>query len=127
MMESLPDIQQKLLGAVGLATRARGCIIGTTLCVDTMRAGKGHLLLVAGDVSENTRKRLIKTAEFHKIPYAETTLEKQMLAHAAGKKADAASVLFTEPGFVKIVEKYGIKIHTTNTEVLDLYGSNTEV
>lgn len=127
MTQNASDIRQKLLGAVGLAAKARGCVIGTTLCVEKMRADKGELLLVAGDISDNTRKRLCGTAEYHRIPYIETDLPKAVLAHTVGKKADTAAILLTAPGFAKIIEKQGIKIHTTNTEVLDLYGSNTEV
>ncbi len=121
------DVSARILGAVGLAVKARAALVGTTLSVERMRADKGELLITACDISENTRKRLVGTAEFHHIPYVLTELTKAELSHVAGKKSDTAAVLLTDKGFVKIVEKTGIKIHTTNTEVLDLYGSNTEV
>ena len=117
----------RLLGAVGLAVRARACVVGTTLSVEKMRADKGELLLVACDISDNTRKRLIGTAEFHHIPYVLGDFSKASLAHTAGKKSDTAAVLFLDKSFCKIVEKTGVKIHTTNTEVTCLYGSSTEV
>ena len=113
------EVKKKILGAVGLASKARKCITGTELCVEYMRANKGKLLIVAEDVSDNTGKKLLKTASFHKIPYITVELPKAELASSAGKKSDAAAVLFTDEGFVKIIENLGIEIHTTDTEVLE--------
>ena len=112
-------INEKILGAVGLATRARKCFIGTELCVESMRANKGKLLLVASDISDNTKKKLVKTALFHKIPHIFVDSGKAQLAHAAGKTSDCAAILLTDDGFVKIIKKLGVKIHITDTEVLD--------
>ncbi len=112
-------VKQKLLGAVGLAAKARKCVFGTTLCVETMRGDKGELLICASDVSENTRARLTKTARFHKIPYTIPGVTKEELTKFAGKKSDTAAILLTDKGFVKIIEKLGIEIHTTDTEVLE--------
>ena len=109
---------QKILGAVGLAARARKCLTGTEICVDYMRAGKGKLLVIASDISDNTKKKLVKTALFHKIPYAEPRIDKGSLAKAVGKKSDAAAVLIIDSGFVKIIENLNVEIHTTDTEVL---------
>lgn len=113
------QINAKILGAVGLASKARKCLIGTDLCVESMRANKGKLLLVASDISEGTKKKLVKTAVFHKIPYTLISCSKGELAHAAGKKSDAAAILLNDEGFAKIIEKLGIEIHITDTEVLD--------
>lgn len=111
-------VSQKILGAVGLAARARKCLTGTDICVDYMRLGKGKLLIVASDISENTRKKLVKTAVYHKIPYILTDIDKGELAHAAGKKSNAAAVLINDSGFVKIIKNLNVKILTTDTEVL---------
>ncbi len=113
------QVNLKLFGAVGLAAKARKCLIGTEICVESMRANKGKLLLVASDISDNTKKKLVKTAIFHKIPYAFVNCSKGELAHAAGKMSDAAAILFNDEGFAKIIEKLDIEIHITDTEVLD--------
>lgn len=113
------NTENKLLGAVGLAARARKCIVGTEICVETMRKNKGFLLVVAGGISENTEKKLVKTAIFHKIPYTKINAEKDELARAVGKKSNAAAVLIIDNGFVNIIKKLGIEIHTTDTEVLE--------
>lgn len=116
--DSQNELAKKILGAVGLAARARKCFTGTEICVDYMRAGKGKLLVVASDISENTRKKLVKTAVFHKIPYTEPGIDKGSLANAVGKKSDAAAILIIDSGFVKIIENLNVEIHTTDTEVL---------
>lgn len=112
------ETEKRILGAVGLAARARKCQTGTEICVDYMRAGKGKLLVVASDISDNTKKKLVKTAVFHKIPYTEPGIDKGSLANAVGKKSDAAAVLLMDGGFVKIIENLGVEIHITDTEVL---------
>lgn len=110
---------KKLLGAVGLAARARKLISGSEMCVETMRVGKGKLLIIASDVSENTRSKLVKTALFHKIPYMLADIDKAQLSNAAGKLSDSAAIILMDEGFVKIIEKLGAEIYTTDTEVLD--------
>ena len=110
---------KKLLGAVGLAARARKLISGSEMCVETMRAGKGKLLIIASDVSENTRNKLVKTALFHKTPYMLADIDKAQLSNAAGKLSDSAAIIMMDEGFVKIIEKLGAEIYTTDTEVLD--------
>ena len=112
------EITAKISGAVGLAARARKCVTGTEICVEYMRAGKGKLLVIAQDISDNTRKKLVKTAVYHKIPYTEPNIDKSSLANSVGKKSDTSAVLLCDSGFVKIIENLGVKIHITDTEVL---------
>ncbi len=112
-------ICERILGAVGLARKAGKCATGTSVCVDYMRADKGKLLIIADDISENTLARLVNTAKYHGIPYINTGIRKAFLAKRLGKTSDTAAVLLLDEGFVKIIEKLGIEIHTTYTEVLD--------
>ena len=112
-------VQEKILGAVGLAAKARKLTTGTEMCVEYMRAGKGKLLIAASDISENTRKKLVKTATYHKIPYMLSDIKKAHLSKAIGKISESSAILLTDEGFVKIIQKLGQKIYTTDTEVLD--------
>ena len=48
----------KLLGLLGFAARARKLVTGTDLCRDEVRRGRLPLVLVAGDASNNTKKRI---------------------------------------------------------------------
>ncbi len=115
----MTDEQTKALsGAVGLALKAGKCLTGTEACVEKMRNGQGSLLVMAGDCSPNTEKRLLDSAKSHGIPYLLSPMTKAAFAALAGKKSDTAAFLIMDDGFVKILEKSGAAIHKTNTEVL---------
>ena len=47
----------KVLSLVGLATRAGKTVSGEFSTEKSVKSGKGYLVLVAGDASENTRKK----------------------------------------------------------------------
>ena len=111
-------VREKILGAIGLALKARKCVTGTEMCVERIRTGRGTLLIVASDVSSNTYKRLTDAACAHKIPFVTADVSKRSLADIAGKKSDTAAVLFIDEGFANIIRKLDVEIHTTNTEVL---------
>ena len=50
----------KLLGMLGLAARARKIITGTELVTEKIKSGKKvELVLIAADVSQNTFKKLV--------------------------------------------------------------------
>ena len=115
----MENIQKKVLGCIGLASRARKCIFGTEMCVEYMRKDKGCLLIVAYGISENTKKKLVKTATYHKIPYYISDIDKSILAHSAGKISDTSAILITDKNFTAIIQNLNVEIHITDTEVLD--------
>ena len=84
-----------------------------------IRSGRGKLLVVANDASENTKDKLISTAKGYGVPQLIFDAGKADFAKLAGKKSDTAAFLITDGGFVKIIEKLGIEIHLTHTEVLN--------
>ena len=57
-------LTEKITGAIGLALKAGKCVSGTNACLDKIRAGKGKLLIIACDVSENTKDRLERAAGY---------------------------------------------------------------
>ncbi|MBO4343859.1 MAG: ribosomal L7Ae/L30e/S12e/Gadd45 family protein [Clostridia bacterium] len=110
---------EKIKGAIGLSIKAGKCAIGTEACLDKIRSGRGKLLVVANDASENTKDKLISTAKGYGVPQLIFDAGKADFAKLAGKKSDTAAFLITDGGFVKIIEKLGIEIHLTHTEVLN--------
>ena len=54
----------KVLSLVGLATRAGKTVSGEFSTEKSVKSGKGYLVLVAGDASENTRKKFQNMCEF---------------------------------------------------------------
>ena len=56
--------RNKVLSLLGLATRAGKIKSGSFLTEQAVKAGKAYLVLIAGDASENTKKKLAICAVF---------------------------------------------------------------
>lgn len=59
----------KAVGSLGLALKARRCISGEVLLKGFAKGGI-HLVIMAEDIGENTKKKLIDKCAYYKIPYA---------------------------------------------------------
>ena len=62
-------MRKKLHSYLGFAKRSGNLLTGYNTCVSAMSKRKIKLLILAGDISENTLKKMIKEAERYKIPY----------------------------------------------------------
>ena len=103
---------QKVLSLIGLATRAGKTASGEFSTEKSVKSGKGYLVLVAGDASENTRKKFQNMCDFYKVPiyfYG----DKETLGHAMGKEI-RASLAITDAGFAKSISKH---IDTENNTI----------
>ena len=58
----------KVLSLVGLATRAGKTVSGEFSTEKSVKTGKGFLVLVAEDASENTRKKFRDMCDFYEVP-----------------------------------------------------------
>ena len=69
-----------------------------------MKAGTAFLVIVAGDASENTKKKFKNMCDFYEVPiyfYG----DKDTLGHAMGKEF-RASLAVTDAGFAKGIMKH---------------------
>ena len=57
----------KVLSLVGLATKAGKIASGEFSTEKSVKTGKGFLVLVAADASENTRKKFSNMCEFYEL------------------------------------------------------------
>ena len=112
-MQTISGNTQKLLGLLGLATRAGGVVIGVNLVCDALRDlphGK-HVRVVAeaADTSENTHKRIGDKTAHYGVPLLRLAVSAEALANAVGKKGAAVGAVgVTEPHLAKaILEKAG--------------------
>jgi ribosomal protein L7Ae-like RNA K-turn-binding protein len=87
------------LSILGLATRARKIITGEELVVKEVRAGNAKLVLVAGDASSNTMKKLHDKCSYYEVPIR-TVEDRYELGRAIGKDA-RVSIAITDEGFAK--------------------------
>ena len=58
----------KVLSLIGLATKAGKTVSGEFSTEKSVKTGKGLLVIVAEDASENTKKNIRSLCEYYKVP-----------------------------------------------------------
>lgn len=94
----------KILSLVGLATRAGKTASGEFCTEKEVKTGRAALVIVAGDASENTKKKFRDMCEFYEVPIY-FYKDKDTLGHAMGKEF-RAMVAVTDAGFAKGIVKH---------------------
>ena len=95
--------QDKVLSLIGLATKAGQTASGEFMTEREVKTGRAALVIVAGDSSDNTKKKFRDMCEFYKVPiyfYG----DKDTLGHAMGKEFRASLAVLDE-GFAKGIQK----------------------
>ena len=59
----------KLASYMGFARKSKNLVTGTDTCIKHMEKGRVKLLIIAGDTSDNTMKKLIGKAEKNEVRY----------------------------------------------------------
>lgn len=93
----------KVFGSLGLAMRAGKISSGEFMTEGAVKSGKAFLVIIAEDVSENTRKKFKNMCEFYEVPIREYG-DKNTLGHCLGKEF-RASLAVTDEGFAKAIMK----------------------
>lgn len=97
-------MQDKVLSMIGLATKAGKTVSGEFMTEREIKSGRAALVVVAGDSSDNTKKKFRDMCEFYKVPiyfYG----DKDTLGHAMGKEFRASLAILDE-GFAKGIRKH---------------------
>lgn len=78
-------MREKIDSYLGFAARSRNLVVGTDTCKILMGKGKIKLLILATDLAENTKEKVIREANKNKVPYKiyET---KEKLSKLTGEK-----------------------------------------
>ena len=97
-------MEKKTLGVIGLAARARGIAIGTNNVLEAVRGRKAKLVLIASDVSENTKKSLFDKSKYYSVNAEQIDITAQELGRAVGH-SNTAAIAFTDANFIKAYEK----------------------
>ena len=79
----------KALSLIGLATKAGKTVSGEFSTEKSIKTGKGYLAIVAGDSSDNTKKKFRNMCEFYEVPLYILS-DKETLWHAMGKEFRAS-------------------------------------
>lgn len=96
--------QNKALSMIGLATKAGKTASGEFCTEREVKTGRAVLVIVAGDASDNTKKKFHNMCEFYKIPMI-CFADKDTLGHAMGKEFRASLAVLDE-GFAKGILKH---------------------
>lgn len=94
----------KVLSLIGLATKAGKTASGEFLTEREVKSGKAALVIVAGDASENTKKKFRNMCDYYKVPIYFYE-DKDTLGHAMGKQFRASLAVMDE-GFAKGIRKH---------------------
>lgn len=94
----------KVLSLIGLATKAGKTASGEFLTEREVKSGKAALVIVAGDASENTKKKFRNMCDYYKVPIYFYE-DKDTLGHAMGKQFRASLAILDE-GFAKGIRKH---------------------
>ena len=97
-------MQDKFLMALGLAKRAGYLVLGTEQVRDSAKCGKAKLIIIASDVSENTRKEITDTANFYKTEYITPCYTMAQLSVAVGVLRSVSSVAVTDGNMTVLVK-----------------------
>ena len=92
-------MNNRIYGLIGLCMKAGKVLSGNEQVEKGIRKGKGYLLILAADSSEQTKKDYVLAAERHHLPYR-VFGTKEMLGQALGKGVRTA-VLITDRGFAR--------------------------
>lgn len=94
----------KVLSLIGLATKAGKTASGEFLTEREVKSRKAALVIVAGDASENTKKKFRNMCDYYKVPIYFYE-DKDTLGHAMGKQFRASLAVLDE-GFAKGIRKH---------------------
>ena len=102
----------KILSLIGLATRAGKTASGEFCTEKEVKTGRAALVIVAGDASENTKKKFRDMCEFYEVPIY-FYKDKDTLGHAMGKEF-RATLAVTDAGFAEGIRKHLDSEENTN-------------
>ena len=83
----------KALSLIGLATKAGKTVSGEFSTEKSIKTGKGYLAIVAGDSSDNTKKKFRNMCEFYEVPLYILS-DKETLGHDTNSKTHLTNHCF---------------------------------
>lgn len=92
-------MNNNVFGFLGLIRRAGKMTIGCDAVVDSMSKGTNKLTLMASDISDNTKKVILKNAKAYNVHTIIIKCTKDELSSAVGKLAAVISV--EDEGFAR--------------------------
>lgn len=92
-----------VLQMIGLAQRAGKVVSGEFMTENAIKDGSAALVIIASDVSDNTRKKFTNSCSYYEVPLREYS-DKESLGHGIGKEF-RASLAVTDEGLAQAILK----------------------
>ena len=96
-------MNDKVLALMGLCARAGKLQSGELPAEKSIKKGTAQLLVIAGDASDNTKKKFKNMAEYRDLPYFLYS-DRETLGRAIGKEFRSV-ICITEEGFAASIRK----------------------
>jgi len=93
----------KLGGMLGLARKAGKLSYGTDQITDSIRNKHPNIVLMASDISENTRKRIENCCKYYKTEYGNLDMTMDILSHYLGQTSAVSAVSIMDKGFTAAI------------------------
>ncbi len=87
------------LQLIGLANRARKIALGEETIVKKIQQREAHLILLAADIGEQTRKKITDKCTFYDIPYVFVD-DREIVSQAVGS-SDRVAIAILDKGFAQ--------------------------
>jgi len=100
-IRNVQETMSKALSYLGMAMRAGKLVTGDDTVLKSIRQGKAHLVIVAGDASDNTKKKYRDKCGYYNVKLAEA-FDRVELGMAIGKEARVL-VAVTDAGFARMI------------------------
>ncbi len=97
-------LEKKIHSLLGLSTKAGFAASGEFLSEKSVKDGKARLVIVAGDASDNTKKKFKDMCEYYGVP-CHVFSDKDTLGHSMGKEF-RASLAINDQGMAAQIIKY---------------------
>ncbi len=99
--------EKKILSLLGIAKKAGKTVSGTDMTVESIRkkASSVKIILLAGDASANTVKRIQNTSDYYKVELITLGIEKSELGALLGHGSQLSVVGVTDSGFAQAMQK----------------------
>lgn len=96
-------VNDRVISMLGLAEKAGKIASGEFAVEKAVKEGRAHLVVVAADASDNTRKMFQNMCEYYRVPLLVYS-DKDTLGHGIGKMT-RASLAVLDQGFAGAVKK----------------------
>lgn len=94
---------KSILSLISLTKKSGNLKSGEEMVIEAIRLGGSHLVIVAGDASENTIKKFRDKADYYEVPLIQIST-KEALGRAIGKDY-CASIAIMDGGLAKAITK----------------------